>query len=101
MAYALPPSWQLTLKDRPDHQRRRQRQVYTMTTVRTDCPGSEVYRDTGMGKQLELTNEKLRAYPVGTSRFTGTSVMGEPDDGRNIFKLEALVAGLLRTANLS
>jgi hypothetical protein len=54
-----------------------------------------------MGKQLELTNEKLRAYPVGTSRFTGTSVMGEPDDGRNIFKLEALVAGLLRTANLS
>ncbi len=52
------PSWQFTLKDRSDHQRRRQRQVHTIMTVRTDGPGSEVY----MGKQLELTNEELRAY---------------------------------------
>ncbi len=48
---------------------------------------SEVY----MGKQLELTNEKLRAYHVGTSWFTGTNVVRrEPDDGRNVFKVDAL-----------
>jgi hypothetical protein len=56
------PSWQFTLEDRlrADHQRRRQQQALRLMTVRTDGPGSDVY----MGKRLELTTEKLRAYPV-------------------------------------
>jgi hypothetical protein len=52
-----------------------------------------------MGKRLELTTEKLRAYPVCTSWSTGTNVKREPDDGRNVFKVNALVAGL-RTPNV-
>jgi hypothetical protein len=91
------PSWQFTLEDedRSDHQRRRQQQALRLMTVRTDGPGSDVY----MGKRLELTTEKLRAYPVGTSWYTGTNVWREPDDGRNVFKVDALVAGL-RTPNV-
>jgi hypothetical protein len=42
-----------------------------------------------MGKQLELTNEELRAYPVFTSWCTGTNVMGEPDDDRNGLKQDS------------
>ena len=91
------PSWQFTLEDedRSDHQRRRQQQALRLMTVRTDGPGSDVY----MGKRLELTTEKLRAYPVETSWYTGTNVWREPDDGRNVFKVDALVAGL-RTLNV-
>jgi hypothetical protein len=91
------PSWQFTLEDRlrADHQRRRQQQALRLMTVRTDGPGSDVY----MGKRLELTTEKLRAYPVCTSWSTGTNVKREPDDGRNVFKVNALVAGL-RTPNV-
>jgi hypothetical protein len=91
------PSWQFTLEDRlsADHQRRRQQQALRLMTVRTDGPGSDVY----MGKRLELTTEKLRAYPVETSWYTGTNVWREPDDGRNVFKVDALVAGL-RTLNV-
>jgi hypothetical protein len=89
------PSWQFTLTDPSDHQRRRQQQALRLMTVRTDGPGSDVY----MGKRLELTTEKLRAYPVGTSWYTGTNVWREPDDGRNVLKVDALVAGL-RTSNV-
>jgi hypothetical protein len=63
------PSWQFTLEDRLDHQRRRQQQALRLMTVRTDGPGSDVY----MWKQLELTTEKLRAYPVCARWSTGTT----------------------------
>jgi hypothetical protein len=89
------PSWQFTLEDRLDHQRRRMRQVYTTTTARTDGPGSEVY----MGKEIALTSDDLMAYSITAQLATGTIESREPDDGRNVLKMDALVAGL-RTSNV-
>ena len=91
------PSWQFTLEDRlrADHQRRRQQQALRLMTVRTDGPGSDVY----MGKRLELTIESCGPILWVPRWFTGTIESREPDDGRNVFKVDALVAGL-RTPNV-
>ncbi len=63
------PSWQLTLTDRQDQQRRRQRPVYKTTAVRTDGPGSEVY----MGKEIALTSDDLMPYLIRHSWLSGTN----------------------------
>jgi hypothetical protein len=73
------PSWQFTLTDRLDHQRRRMRRVYTTTIARTDGPGSEDY----MGKGIALTSDDLMACSITAQLVTGTIESREPDDGRN------------------
>jgi hypothetical protein len=75
------PSWQFTLTDHQNQQRRRQRLVHTTTTVCTDGPGSEVY----MGKEIadQRRPDGLSAQPVH-----GTNEKREQVDGRNKLNLD-------------